>query len=134
MYKWPQGRVIRTIAIIVALIVATDLGYNGAWARLSVYLDADAGGWRQLLLGCIFGVAALAALLAGIIGAGFKPKSVDFLIEVEQEMTRVTWPKMPDLMRSTLFIALMIVILASSILAVDLMNKSVLDYIFGATK
>jgi preprotein translocase SecE subunit len=130
MYKWPQGRIIRTICLIVALIVAVDLGYNGAYARLSVYAE-EGTGWRQLMIGSIYAAAALAALISGLVLAGLKPATVDFLIEVEQEMTRVTWPKPNELVQRTLWIAVMIVVLAGGIFAVDLINKSFLDYIFG---
>jgi preprotein translocase SecE subunit len=121
MYKWPQGRVIRTICLILALVVAADLGYTGAYSKIYTFLsDRDAqGAVRQLILGVIFSVAALAALIGGLIAAGFHHTSVQFLIEVEQEMVKVEWPKPDTLVRSTLVIAVAVAILGCIILLSD---------------
>ncbi len=129
MYKWPQGRLIRVIAMIVALVIAADLAFTGSWAQIDTYLNSDAATIRQLVLGSIFGVLALVVLIGGIAAAGFVPKSADFLIEVEQEMARVTWPTGPDLIRSTIVIAVMIVFLGVGIFAVDWVNLHLLDYL-----
>jgi preprotein translocase SecE subunit len=74
-------------------------------------------------------VLALAAFLAGLILIGFRPKTVDFLIEVEQEMVRVEWPTMNVLIRSTLIIAVAIVVLAVLILGVDSVNLQFLKLV-----
>ena len=130
MYKWPQGKVIRTINAILALIMAADLAHNGAWKYLGPYFEGQ-GGVRSLVSGLIFAAVAAIALFGGLAAVTFHKRSVDFLIEVEQEMTRVTWPSGRELMRSTVFIALMIVVLAAGILAVDFVNRNLLKFIFG---
>jgi preprotein translocase SecE subunit len=127
MYKWPQGKVIRTVCALLAALIAIDLGWNGAASQLVPYFSDEQGQWRQLAVGGFFAVLALVALVGGLIAVGFYKKSVDFLIEVEQEMARVTWPNGRDLMRSTVFIALMIVTLSAGILLVDFVNKNILD-------
>ena len=124
MYKWPQGRVIRTICLILALVVAADLGYTGAYSKIAATLEPghqDAQ-LRQLVLGIVFAVAAFGALIGGLIAAGFHPKSVDFLIEVEQEMVKVEWPQPNTLVRSTVVIAVAMCLLAAVILGVDALN------------
>jgi len=135
MYKWPQGRVIRTICMIVALIIVADLAFNGAWANAGTYLGkADSkGSLPQLIVGIVYGVVALTVLIGGLIAIGFKAVSVDFLIEVEQEMTRVTWPTTSELVRSTTVIAVMIVTLAIGIFLVDWFNLRVLfEALYGS--
>lgn len=135
MYKWPQGRVIRTISMIVALIIAADLAFNGAWANAGAYLgkSGSQGSLPQLVVGIIYGILALGALIGGLVAIGFKPASVDFLIEVEQEMTRVTWPTSSELVRSTAVIAIMIVTLAIGIFVVDWFNLRVLfEALYGS--
>ena len=135
MFKWPQGRLIRTICMIVALIIAADLAYNGAWANAGAYFSkTDAkSSLPQLIVGIIYSVLALIALVGGLIAIGFKPSSVDFLIEVEQEMTRVTWPTTSELVRSTSVIAIMIVTLAIGIFVVDWFNLRVLfEALYGS--
>jgi preprotein translocase SecE subunit len=128
MYKWPQGRVIRTICLILSALVASDLGYNGAYGQLSVYYTPD-GALKQLALGIFFSVLAGAAVIAGLVTAGFHHRAVDFLIEVEQEMVKVEWPKGNALVRSTLVVALGVAILAFIILGVDAVNFYLLSVI-----
>jgi preprotein translocase SecE subunit len=121
MYKWPQGRVIRTIGFILAALICADLAYNGGYGRFAAYQSATeaAAGTRQLILAAIFGALTAAAALAAVIGIGFHRKAVDFLIEVEQEMAKVEWPKWDSLWRSTLIIAVAVVILAMVIFGID---------------
>ncbi len=146
MYKWPQGRVIRVISFLLCVAIAADLGWNGS-AKLYVFFTEgmdpgsaenahkgffDSAKWQQLAPGTIFALAALFALVGGAIAIFVKHSTVDFLIEVEQEMTRVTWPSINDLVRHTLFIAVMIAVLASAIFVVDTFNyKVVVENLFG---
>jgi preprotein translocase SecE subunit len=129
MYKWPQGKVIRTVCALLSVVIAIDLGYNGAASQLVPYFSDEQGPWRQLAVGGFFAVLALVALFGGLFAIAFHKRAVDFLIEVEQEMTRVTWPAGRDLVRSTIFIAVMIVTLSAGILLVDLVNKNILDHL-----
>jgi preprotein translocase SecE subunit len=124
MYKWPQGRVIRTICLILALVVAADLGYTGAYANIVTSMDPSQqeGHLRALVLGIVFVAASLTALIGGLVAAGFHPRAVDFLIEVEQEMVRVEWPQANALVRSTVVIAIAMCVLAAVILGVDALN------------
>ena len=70
----------------------------------------------------ILGVLGAVILIGGVAMIGFVPKAAQFLIEVEQEMSKVTWPSRADLIRSTILIALLSVILALLIAGVDLLN------------
>jgi len=120
MYKWPQGRVIRTIALILALLVAGDLAWNGASGELNVYFDgAEAGKLKHLILGLFHVALALGVLITAVVLVGFRQQTVDFLIEVEQEMQKVEWPKGNVLMRATSVIAIAVVVLSVLILGVD---------------
>jgi len=137
MYKWPQGRVIRVCALILVLVIAADLSWTGARSWLIQYYGEDKGNGalRQAVFGYIYAALALAVLVCGIVAAGFHRRAVDFLIEVEQEMVRVTWPSRSELVRSTVVIAIMIVVLAFSIFAVDWFNLKVLfEAIYGSGK
>src|SRR4051812_36717715 len=133
MYKWPQGRVIRTICLILAIIVAADLGYTGAYAKIHSSLSPEnaAAHLRQLVLGIAFAVAAFAALVTGLVAAGFHHKSVEFLIEVEQEMVKVEWPQPNTLIRSTITIAIAIIILAALIFLADFLLLKMLKYLLN---
>jgi preprotein translocase SecE subunit len=129
LYKWPQGRVIRTICLLLTALVTVDLVYNGAYGPMSFYLTGGEGAAKQLTIGVIFSVLALAALIAGVVSIGFHPRAVDFLIEVEQEMVRVEWPTLNVLGRSTLIIAIAIVVMAVLILGVDFINFQFLELV-----
>jgi preprotein translocase SecE subunit len=129
-YKWPHGRLIRVIAMIVALVICADIGWNGAWGRFHLYLEgaeqarqglAAAGNpTQQLIWGCIYATIAVAVLAAGLVLAGVHKRSVEFLIAVEQEMTKVVWPTGSALWRATLIIGITMVVLALGIFLVDL--------------
>jgi preprotein translocase SecE subunit len=121
MYKWPQGRVIRTICLLLLLLIGIDLAYNGAYGPLSLGFGAD-GTIKQLIMGGLFAALAAVVVFGGVAVVGFVPRCVDFLIEVEQEMTKVEWPAGNALVRSTIVIFLMTVLIALIIMAVDAVN------------
>ena len=124
MYKWPQGRIVRIVCLLLTALVTFDLAYNGAYGPLTA-----GEGTKQLIVGIVFCVLAFLALVSGLVAAGFHPRAVDFLIEVEQEMVRVEWPATNVLIRSTLIIAVAIAVMAVVILGVDLVNFEFLELV-----
>ncbi len=124
MYKWPQGRIVRIVCLLLTALVTFDLAYNGAYGPLTA-----GEGAKQLVIGIMFCVLAFAALVTGLVAAGFHQKAVDFLIEVEQEMVRVEWPATNVLIRSTLIIAVAIAVMAVVILGVDAVNLYFLELV-----
>jgi len=121
MYKWPQGRVIRTVCLLLLALIVTDLAYNGAYGPLALGFGAD-GSTKQIVLGSFFATLALASLVIGLVAIGFHHNAVEFLIEVEQEMTKVEWPTRANLIRSTIVIFIATALLAGLIFTVDLVN------------
>jgi preprotein translocase subunit SecE len=125
MYKWPQGKVIRMALLIIAVIAAVDCGLQ-CWGTTIAYLEnPEAATWQQIPVAAIMGVLALGFLIGGIVAVGFLPKTVQWLIEVEQEMLKVTWPAQNEVVRSTIIIAIMTLILAAVIFLVDWLNIQV---------
>lgn len=123
MYLWPQGRVIRTISLILVLLIAADLVKNGAYGPIANALDPQTHErTRQMVVGSIFALLALAALVAGLIAIGFHKRSVEFLIDVEREMKIVEWPSWNQLWRATLTIAIAMGALSLLIFGVDAFN------------
>lgn len=130
-HLWPQGRIVRICVMVLAALIAADLGYTGAYAAFATYSGdaAGSGAVRQLTLGIVYGVLALAALVIGLGAAGPHAKSVQFLIEVQDEMTKVTWPKGGELWRSTLVVALGIAVIAGIVFLTDLALFHGLEFI-----
>lgn len=126
MYRWPQGRIVRVSAMLLALVIAADIGFNGAWSKLG-NLASGVSSTSGLVVGIIYAILAV-VLLIGVVGAvGFHRQAVDFLIEVEDEMIKVEWPARSVLVRSTIVIAIAAAILVGIILGVDLINITALD-------
>ena len=119
MYKWPQGRVIRIACLILAAVVVADLAWNGGYARFEAYRQGGEASARQLGIAIGFTVVAALAAIAALIAIGFHKIAVDFLIEVEQEMVKVEWPKPDALWKSTVVIAIAIVVLTAIIFGID---------------
>ncbi len=120
IYKRSQGRYTRQVtfaAIVVAVLY-------GAW-RLNVAMMGWSAGaawyawlareeWR-------YGIPALLVLLGA--WAAFRlvnvPDFADFLIAVEAEMAKVSWPSRSELIRSCVVVLVTIFLLAAVLFAFD---------------
>ncbi len=110
IYKRSQGRITRQITFAaIALTVAI-----GCW-RMSTALD-------QLRLELRFGIPAV--LLALGVWIAYRivnfPNFADFLIAVEAEMNKVSWPTRSELMRASLVVLITIFVLATVLTVFDL--------------
>ncbi|TVR11064.1 MAG: preprotein translocase subunit SecE [Planctomycetota bacterium] len=123
LYRWPQGRILRIIMVIAVILVTVDLGMAG-WGQYEAWQSGTDGEIESssLVYASILGSLAAIAFIAGLIMVLFAPKSAQFLIEVEQEMTKVNWPSRVDLIRSTILITVMAVVLAALIALIDIVN------------
>lgn len=124
MYKWPQGKFIRMSLLVLTLVATGDLGWQ-SYASIASYLDSlgsESVAWQAAVQGGVLGIMALVTVIGGVLCVAFLPKTVDWLIEVEHEMMKVTWPGQSEIVRSTIAISIMTVILALLILAVDSVN------------
>jgi len=119
-YKRSQGRIARqtTFLALVALVAI------GAW-RMSDIAETNAGRY----------VWPLAALAAGSFLA-FRvvnlPRFADFLISVEAEMNKVSWPSRDELYRASLVVILVIFLLVAILFAYDLVLKILIGKLLGA--
>ncbi len=110
IYKRSQGRITRqiTFAAIALTIVI------GCW-RLSETMDLWAAGLR-------FGIPAF--LLAAGLWTAYRavnfPGFADFLIAVEAEMNKVSWPTRSELSRASLVVLITIFVLATVLTVFDL--------------
>ncbi|MDZ7615621.1 MAG: preprotein translocase subunit SecE [Patescibacteria group bacterium] len=110
IYKRTQGRITRQVTF-AAIAIAIALG---CW-RLSETMDESAVAVR-------FGVPAF--LLAAGLWIAYRvvnfPVFADFLIAVEAEMNKVSWPTRSELIRASLVVLITIFVLATVLTMFDL--------------
>ncbi len=122
LYKRNQGRIARQVTFGAILLLVGI----GSW-RLGVYLRDNSS---------LEHVAVTAISLGlGLAGAWFAfrvvnmPSFADFLIAVEAEMNKVSWPTRTELVRSSLVVIFSILFLAAILFTYDLFWRQLLDLI-----
>jgi preprotein translocase subunit SecE len=129
-YKRNQGRIARqatfgAFAAIVAL---------GAWT-LSKYLGGIVSDYPDMSIAKqnLIRYAIPLGLLAAGLWASFRivqmPTFADFLISVEGEMNKVSWPSRAELFRASLVVILVIFVMAFILFAYDLVLTRLLEII-----
>jgi preprotein translocase subunit SecE len=120
LYKRNQGKLSRQLtaaAILAAVVLA-------AWAMSITLLSDLENNYR-------YGIA----LAIGLIGAWFAyrivnyPVFADFLIDVEGEMLKVSWPSKDELVRATSVVLVVGLLLALLLFAYDVIWQQVLRWI-----
>ena len=117
VYKRTQGRIARQITcatVWVAFLL-------GGW-RLWVHLGAGANSYL------LAGTMILAGLWLGYRLVNL-PQFADFLIAVEAEMNKVSWPARGELVRSSVVVIFVIFLLAVVLFGYDLVWRSVFVFI-----
>ena len=111
-YKPNQGQVARK-ATMAALLAVLGIG---VW-RLSEYLKVT-----NDVPGLVYGLP-IVLLVAGLwicFRVNNYPKFADFLISVEGEMHKVSWPTWPALVRSSVVVIVLIFFLAFALFMFDI--------------
>lgn len=114
-YKRSQGRIARQVtffAILAAVVI-------GAW-RLSGVATTDMG--RYVIPAAIAAIGAWAAFRVVNL-----PRFADFLISVEAEMNKVSWPSRAELFRASMVVIIVIFMLTAILFTYDF----VLKYLIG---
>ena len=119
LYKRNQGRVARQVTFAaVALAVAL-----GAW-RMSLLWSDQEPGLRYGVPALVFAVGLwLSYRLVNV------SKFADFLIAVEGEMAKVSWPSRTELFRSTIVVIFTIIFLAAILFMYDILWQELLKLI-----
>lgn len=116
VYKPNQGRIVRQMTALVIWVVI-------ALGCYSLYGTLRGGGGATAM-------AVPAVLLIAGLWFGFRivnwPRFADFLIAVEAEMNKVTWPSREELIRAAIVVIFTIFFLAVVLFAFDI----VWQYIF----
>ena len=120
LYKRNQGRIVRQATAITVGVVAFIGCYVLSQGRLSEADDA----WR-------YGVPAV--LLA--LGCWFAyrlvnyPRFADFLISVEAEMAKVSWPTWPEVVRASLVVIGIMFLLAAMLFLYDIVWSRIFTWL-----
>jgi len=118
IYQWKQGKVLRRCtagAIVLACVLASQALYH------SVLYDLGST------------VANSVLVVINVIGAwvAFRainyPVFADFLIDVESEMSKVTWPSWAELQRATVVVLATMFIFAMLLFGYDIAWKQFLE-------
>lgn len=121
IYKRTQGRVARQ-ATFAALAVIVALG---VWSMSEYYADQEPA-WR-------YGLPLV--LLAIGLWVSFRvvqmPAFADFLISVEGEMNKVSWPSRSELFRASIVVMAVIFFLAALLFTYDLILTELLRLVEG---
>lgn len=121
VYKRSQGRVSRQVTF-GALALGVSIGVWRLKDTLMVRVDDPA---------IVFGVPGLLLLLG--IWISYRAVNVtrfaDFLIAVEAEMHKVTWPTRVELVRSSMVVMVVIFFLATVLASYDLFWRILLSFI-----
>jgi preprotein translocase subunit SecE len=117
-YKRSQGRIARQVTF-GALVLAAVLG---AWSLSAVLQDNQVSTSVRYAIVTVIGVLGI-WLSFRLVNM---PRFADFLIAVEAEMNKVSWPTKPELVRSVIVVIVTIVGLAVVLFLFDMFWQFVL--------
>jgi len=116
LYKRNQGRIARQVTFGVIAVIAA----LGAWRMHQMWMGQSEL-WKYGMPGLV--------LLAGL-WIGYRIVNIssfaDFLISVEGEMAKVSWPSRTALIRSSIVVIFTIILLAAVLFAYDLIWRALL--------
>ena len=129
IYKGRQGRIVRQLTCLSIWLTV----WMGAW---QLY-EALRAGFFESLKSSAYGptVTIAVPLLMAAFGTwfGFRlvnwPKFADFLISVEAEMTKVSWPTKTELYRASLVVIFTMALMAVVLFVFDLVWQAIFDWL-----
>ncbi len=127
LYKRNQGRMVRQVTCL-AIWLACILG---AWRFYQTFMmDADLGaGWQGATIK--WAVPTLIFLVGMWVGYRLVnwPKFADFLISVEAELSKVSWPAWSELYRASIVVIFTIAFLAVLLFGYDFIWISLFQWL-----
>jgi preprotein translocase subunit SecE len=123
LYKKNQGKLVRGVTL-AAVFLAVALG---AWTMSTrLLVDLPTGASAGSLAGLYSALQVGLPLLVTAVGfwLGFRlmhyPKFADFLVDVEGEMTKVSWSTFDELKRATVVVVITMLLLGGVLFFYDL--------------
>ena len=118
LYKRTQGRMVRQTTMVSMIIIVLLIAWR---ARMTLVVSTDIDGWN---IGIPLGVLVLGLWFSFRIV--HLPRFADFLIAVEAEMNKVSWPSTTELIKSSLVVIIVIFLLTGILFGYDLLWRAVL--------
>ena len=129
LYKPNQGRVVRQVTAVSVGVVVLLAAYELGWAGWVVALGRDTMGFEGLPYTVFFAVSLIGLWIAyRIVNV---PKFADFMIAVEAEMKKVSWPSRKELTNASIVVVVVILILAGVLFIYDLVWQFVFKTLLG---
>jgi preprotein translocase subunit SecE len=142
VYKRSQGRIVRQITCLAVWVTFA----LAAW-RMLVFLRVFGAGIVQTVLGpeiqsssalvmsLVYGLPTVVLFFG--IWLGYRlvnlPSFADFLIAVEAEMNKVSWPSRTELIRSSMVVIILMFGLTAVLFSYDLILRWFLSDVLGIT-
>jgi preprotein translocase subunit SecE len=123
IYKRSQGRMTRQVTCIAIWAIFI----LGAWRLFSIMPEAEP--WFKY---AVPGVLLLAGLWIGYRAVN-DPTFADFLIAVEAEMNKVSWPTQTELVRASIVVIVLIFGLTVVLYTYDVVLSWFFTYVLGIT-
>tara|TARA_R110002073_G_scaffold59094_9_gene149275 strand:- start:8056 stop:8499 length:444 start_codon:yes stop_codon:yes gene_type:complete len=122
VYKPNQGRIVRQLTAL-AIWVVVALGCWSLYATLRGFLPAG-----SMLIPAIPMVALAIGVWIGYRLVNW-PQFADFLIAVEAEMNKVTWPAKDELIRASVVVIFTIFFLAIALFLFDVVWQFIFNFL-----
>jgi preprotein translocase subunit SecE len=133
VYQWKQGKVLRRStagAIVLTCVLASQALYHSVLYDLGTVgsvLPSLPATFRQMPLGyLIVAVMNLVGVWLAFRAINY-PVFADFLIDVESEMTKVTWPTWAELQRATVVVLGTMFIFSALLFGYDIAWQKLLE-------
>lgn len=131
VYKPNQGRIVRQVTAL-GIWVVVALGCWSFYASLRGSFDSSSYLFGSIPVAYLIpGIPAL-ALMAGL-WFGYRvvnwPRFADFLIAVEAEMNKVTWPSKDELVRAAIVVIFTIFFLAVALFLFDILWQAIFNFL-----
>jgi preprotein translocase SecE subunit len=135
IYKEDQGRIVRLAAFWLCIFLLL-YGCIALYTNLRTYYEV----MKSPLVATtvpLFGTPITAALIVAVVlfGVGAwlihmtlqKPRHADLMIETENELRKVTWPTMPDVVNTSVVVVLSVLILMGFLFSADVLISRVMQ-------
>lgn len=138
IYKPTLGRVTRQVTAY-ALFALLAYGCLGLWYFLAPRNNSGADELPQWYANygiyVQWGVSLACLALSGWFSYRLVnyPRFAEFLISVEAEMNKVSWPSKTELIRSTIVVIFMLLFLAFVLFGFDILWRTIFDLLYAVT-